>query len=695
MTIITVQCRLQAKEETLRYLWQLMVENNTPLVTEILETIRTDPELEQWISQGSIPAKAIEGIVKNLKQQPKFQGMPGRFSNSAKSLVKQIYKSWFAIQQKKRRRLFGKKRWLAMLKSEQELLNETGLTLQQLQAAAEKALDQERAKLAKKLRPEKQYSEAKLENRIFSHLFDTYDKSVINYNKEKKPHLKTKKLIKLCALIYLLKNQCQINPQPENSEKYQQYRPKKEIEIKRLEEQLKSRLPKGRNLDTGEWLEALDQVTSLRDLRLNTLPFIWLLLRQYNCMAGILFLRKSLITENEAMELAQARLLRSDKPLPFSVSFGTNTDVYWSKNQQRRICVTFNGMTKDGHIFEILCHNRQLHWFQRFYEDYQLYRQHKGQVPGGLLTLRSARLVWQQNRDSDKPWQSHSLLLHCSVETQLWTHEGTEAVRALKIAATKKEIIKKENEKSLTKNQQERLQANRTSLSLLSNFQEFSRPKQHQPNQNPSIIVGVRIGLQQPVSIVIVDVITGQTLTHRNTRQLLSKPIKQKPKKGKKPKNQTQYELLLLHREKRKNNSKRRQEAQIKAGNNRFGESELGQYVDRLLAKAIVDLAIQYQASSIVLPDLTNIREILESEATAKAEAKIPGYKKAQKLYAKQFRQNIHQWSYKRLCDAISSKAAQNGIAIEYAQQLSAGASEMSAKDLALTAYHSRKPTLS
>ncbi len=32
----------------------------------------------------------------------------------------------------------------------------------------------------------------------------------------------------------------------------------------------------------------------VRSLRLNTIPIIWLLLRQYNCMAGILFLRKSL-----------------------------------------------------------------------------------------------------------------------------------------------------------------------------------------------------------------------------------------------------------------------------------------------------------------------------------------------------------------------------------------------------------------
>ena len=121
-------------------------------------------------------------------------------------------------------------------------------------------------------RKQKQYTEIKLENSLFPHLFDTYKRVTKDYEKEQKPHLKTKKLIKLCALVYLLKNQCQIAPKPENPDRYQQYRRKKEIEIMRLEEQLKSRLPKGRNLDTGEWLEALEQVTSLMDLRLDTAP---------------------------------------------------------------------------------------------------------------------------------------------------------------------------------------------------------------------------------------------------------------------------------------------------------------------------------------------------------------------------------------------------------------------------------------
>jgi hypothetical protein len=111
MAIISIQCSLIAKEETLRYLWNLMMEQNTLLVTETLEHIRTHPQLDLWLAQGYIPAETIKKIVIELKQQPKFRGMPGRFSTSAETLVQEIYKSWFAVQRKKRNSLLGKKRW--------------------------------------------------------------------------------------------------------------------------------------------------------------------------------------------------------------------------------------------------------------------------------------------------------------------------------------------------------------------------------------------------------------------------------------------------------------------------------------------------------------------------------------------------------------------------------------------------------
>ena len=664
MAIITIQCRLQAQAETLRYLWRLMTEQNSLLVNEILEHLNSSPELNQWLSQGYISAETIKKIVKQLKQQPKYDGMPCRFSDSAETLVKDIYKSWFAIQRNKRNRMWGKKRWLAMIKSEQELLEQTGLSLPQLQAEAQKILIKEQENFDK-LKQNKD-SEAKIPQDLFTYLFQVYDKVTKNYEQEKKPHLKTKKLIKQSAVVYLLKNNCEISSEPEEPEQYQQYRRKKEIQLQRLEKQLKARLPKGRNLTKEEYLEVLAQA-------------------------------ECLITESKEMELLQARLLRGVGSIPFPVSYYTNTDICWSKNERGRICASFNGMAKDGHQFEIFCHNRQLHWFQRFYEDYQLYKQHKKQMPAGLITLRSASLIWKQeeNGESEQPWLTNNLYLHCSLETELWTEEGTEQIRQLKIAKTKEKIDKWLQQKSLNKNQQQKLKANQTSLSLLQSFQDFARPSQLILQPNYSLIMGVSIGLREPVTVSIVNVNSSQILACFHTRQLLSKPIQQQPPSGKNPKKLTQYELFLRRRQKQPENDVKRQQAQTNFANNRFGESELGQYVDRLIAKAVVEIALKYRVSSIVLPDLKNIREILDSEIQAKAEAKAPGCKKAQKKYARNYRQSIHRWSYARLCDAIKSKASQKGLAIESCFQLPSGTPEIQAKDLALTAYHQRQEEIS
>lgn len=215
--------------------------------------------------------------------------------------------------------------------------------------------------------------------------------------------------------------------------------------------------------------------------------------------------------------------------------------------------------------------------------------------------------------------------------------------------------------------------------------------------------MGVSIGLQELVTVAVVDIVTNKVLAYRNTKQLLDKPIKQKPKKGKKDKKHTQYEFLLSRRQQQQENEVLRQQAQTRFANNSFGESELGQYVDRLLAKTIVEMAIQYRVSNIVLPDLKNVTEILNSEIQARAEAKIPGCKKAQKQYAKNYRKSIHRWSYARLCDAIKSKAVQQGLAIECApqsgsqrdRQSSQGKPEIQARDLALNAYRNRQQATS
>ena len=491
MTVITVQCQLKATEDSLRHLWKLMVEKNTLLVNEVLQQLRTHPNMEDWLREGEIPAEVIEGLCKSLRAESRFQDMPGRFANAAENLVKYIYKSWFALQEKRIRSLQRKQRWFSLLKSDLELEQESGLSLEKLRTEATKILTKEKAKLEHS--PETELDQATTDNSaaLWDKLFTAYDKS-------KSPRRR-------CATAYLLKNNCEVNELEEDPNAYKLRRRKKEIEIERLKEQLNSRLPKGRNLSDQEWLEALEQA-------------------------------QGLILDDEQLREVQAHLTRKQSPVPFSISYETSTDLRWSRNEHKRICVSFNGKGISQHTFEIFCDQRQLHWFERFDEDYRIFTQNKEQVPAGLLTLRSARLVWQEGEGKGEPWQINRLLLHCSVETRLWTAEGTEEVRAEKIAKTQK-IIDSMKAKGSRSN---KLKVYETSLERLKTFRGFSRPSQAAYKGNPSIVIGVSVGRAKPATVAVVNIETREVLAYRDVKQLLSKPIKE----GKTKKEKTQYEQL-------------------------------------------------------------------------------------------------------------------------------------------------------
>ena len=113
----------------------------------------------------------------------------------------------------------------------------------------------------------------------------------------------------------------------------------------------------------------------------------------------------------------------------------------------------------------------------------------------------------------------------------------------------------------------------------------------------------------------------------------------------------------------------------------------MGEYIDRLIAKAIVELAKQYQVSAIAISKIEDMREIVQSEIKAKAEAKIPGYEEGQKKYAKQYRINIHNWSYGRLIENITNQANKSDIAIAEVKQSVRGSPTEKAREMAITAY--------
>ncbi|MEH2413310.1 type V CRISPR-associated protein Cas12k [Nostoc sp.] len=224
----------------------------------------------------------------------------------------------------------------------------------------------------------------------------------------------------------------------------------------------------------------------------------------------------------------------------------------------------------------------------------------------------------------------------------------------------------------LSDTQQAFIKRKESTLTRINN--SFERPSLPVYRGQSHILVGVSLGLEKPATVVVIDAIAGKVLAYRSIRQLLG----------------DNYELLNRQRRQQRSSSHERHKAQKSFSPNQFGTSELGQYVDRLLAKEIIAIAQTYKAGSIILPKLGDMREILQSEIQAIAEAKCPGSVEVQQKYAKQYRVNVHSWSYGRLIQSIQSKAAQIGIMIEAGKQPIRGSPNEKAKELAFSAYHLR-----
>ena len=649
MSIITIQCRLVAQESTMRQIWDLMTQKNTPFVNELLEKVHNHPEFLNWVETGNLPPNFIAEQSQLLKLDPRFSQQPARFYSSATTLVKNIYKSWIAIQSKLKQRIKNKKLWLEeILKSDEELereynltlseiytqaqtiLTEAKLTIQKAQATNAQLKDSSIGKQTKKSKKGNNSNKKFKTNSIFNHLFEQYKQQ-------------TKPLFR-AAIIHLLKNNYQITDQKEEPEKLVHRQQKKVIEIKRLQQQLESRVPKSRDLTGWQWLETIETVT-------NTIP------------------------ENEIeSSLWQAQILQRSSTLPFPVSYETNEDLTWFKNEKGKICVWFNGLK--NLVYEIRCDRRQLHWFERFVADRETKRQSKNQHSASLFTLRSCKIAWQKGKGKGQPWNIHHLKLYCSLETRLWTAEGTEQIAQEKAAAIEKILEKQQEKTDLTSNQKAYIQRQKSTLERINT--PFPRPNQSLYQGQSSIIVGVSLGLDKLATVAVVDVLQEKVLTYCSIKKLLGK----------------NYHLLSKMRRQQQRDSKKRHKAQKQAGNNQFGTSNLGEHIDRLLAKEIVQIAKRYSVGTIALPQLKNMRDIIHSEVQARAERKIPGCIEAQKQYAQQYRISIHQWSYNRLTENIIQQAAKAGIEIKFSRQIPFGHPQQQAQQLAIIAHGERLASL-
>ena len=609
MSQITVQCRLIAKEPTRRTLWQLMADLNTPFINELLQKVAQHPDFDQWRRAGRLKATIIKQLGGELKKDSRFLGQPARFYTSGIKLVEYIFKSWLKLQQRLQRKLDGKIRWLEILKSDEQLIKNSETNLETIRQKAAEILKSHEGT-----------------ERLFDTLFQAY-------NNEKDTLTRT-------ALNYLLKNSCKLPKKPEKAEKFAKRHRKVQIAVKRLQEQINSNLPQGRNLTNDHWLETLA-------IACHTDP-----------------------KNVEEARTWQDKLLTKPQAIPFPVNYETNEDLTWSKNKTGRLCVKFNGMSDLK--FEIYCDKRQLKWFQRFYEDQQIKKSSKNQHSSALFTLRSGRILWQEGKGKGEPWDINRLTLQCTLDTRFWTQEGTEEIKQEKADEIAEFLIRMNEKDDLTKNQEAFIKRKQSTLEKLNN--PFPRPSRPLYRRKSNILVGVSMGLEKPATIAIVDGITKKVLTIRNMKQLLGE----------------NYPLLNRQHRQKQHQSHERKVAQRKESYNQFGNSELGQYIDRLLAKAIITIAKTYKAGSIVVPKLKDIRETIQAEIQAKAEIKIPNCVEAQAQYAKKYRMQVHQWSYGRLIENIHTQASKLGIVIEESEQPLQGNSQQKAKELALRAYQSR-----
>lgn len=468
MSIKTIECRIVAKPESLKYLWELMILKNTPLINELLAKVPNHPDFEEWFEKGTLPQKPIKELCAALRTQEPFANQPGRFYTSAIALVHYMFKSWLKVQKKLRQRIEGKQRWLAMLKSDLELEAESGKDLAEIRLLALKILQQVEQQLNNQTTNHKKRKKTKSKKEsstIFNSLHDRYDKTIDNVTK--------------CAIVYLLKNGCQIDENNEGGEDPEEYalrRRKKEIEIENLEKQLRSRLPSGRDLqyEFCNWaLEAIEDNYASED--------------------------------NIEVRLIQDNLSRKSAAVPYPVAYESNTDLTWLEDEEGNLSVKFNGL--GDHQFEIRCDTRQIDWFRRFLEDQQLKQKSKqdkkkglrnNELSSALFGLRSARLLWREGKQKpdkckktitraflllflskdyklaialkqgyrqlkrrfrqEQSWNYHQLYLQCSVDTRLWTQQGTELVAEQKTAKSEIAIAQTEVKGNLDLEQQKHIQ---------------------------------------------------------------------------------------------------------------------------------------------------------------------------------------------------------------------------------------------
>ena len=622
----------ESSEDVRQHIWQLFL-TCSALIDELLDRLSKHRKFETWRQQGELPAEDLKACWLDLKNSPLYDDrLPGRFFSSVQSMVGNIYKSWLALNQAKQLELDGLKQLTEIVYSDESLLEMCDCQFEQLQANAESILNLIDREISDS---EKSLSRIKL-------LFKKY------------PELPEADILSRSAIAYLIRHGCQLKSTIEPAAKFRKWFNTKRKRERRLENQLAGHFPRGRDIQDRALTSCLE--TTNRDDFTDNLEYI----------------------------LWNNPISRNPPSLPHPIVFGT-TDLRWFKiyrkqhkctktvagesieslKMTQRLFVEFNGLSEGyNYVFEVNCGRRQLPLFQHFFKDYQLNVEAKKskkqdnkqqqEYSSGLFILRSAHLLWERQEFQDRyrhkslttqtanePWNTHQLYLHCSIETDLLTAEGTSKIQQQKIQKASNTIAKQLTNDNPNVKEQQSLKRNQTSLAALK--RSLPRPSRSSEQVNPGITVGLIFDPVKPIYLAVVDVITGKTIACRSTRQLLG---------------DKKYPKLSEYRLKQQHNSRHRRKQNQKGQFRQLTESTQGEHLDRLLAKAVIKVAIEFKAASIALPPINNRIEKIQSELEAYAEEEIPEDIGTQQELTRKTSVAIHKWSYNRLSGHIRSNAA-------------------------------------
>ena len=155
-----------------------------------------------------------------------------------------------------------------------------------------------------------------------------------------------------------------------------------------------------------------------------------------------------------------------------------------------------------------------------FYQTKKLRKIVKIKHSSSLFTLRSGRISWQEGEGKDEPWNLHHLTLYCTVDTRLWTEEGTKLVIEEKAEDIAKTITRSKGKDDLNKKQLAYINRKNSTLAKIHN--PFPRPSIALYKGQSHILLGVSLGLENPATLAVVNAVTGEVINYRNTKQLLS-----------------------------------------------------------------------------------------------------------------------------------------------------------------------------